>query len=109
MTGYPNFLRQDWLYQILSWQSKRKSGCFLDPRVEVNNVAMLVKLYRQNQQKFHDMIQMNRFKLTSRQKRSDAFLRQANNENCSVHFTAVGISALAMHLRYFFQNCLANY
>jgi len=109
MTGYPNFMKQEWLRQILSWQSRRRSGCFLDQRVEVSNVAQLLRLYRQNQQKFHDMIQMQNFKVTSRQKRSDAYLRQGSNENCSVHFTAVGVSALALHLRYFFDTCLTSY
>lgn len=28
--GYTNFLREDWLDKILSWQSKSESGCFIE-------------------------------------------------------------------------------
>lgn len=79
---------------------------------------MLVKLYHRNQQKFHEMMNRHfqehklerlRNKVTSRQKRSDAFLKQGNRENCSVHFTAVGITALAMHMRYFVDTCFPSY
>lgn len=93
--------------------------CFADARPQPpNSAVMLVKLYHQNQKKFHEL--MNRHfqqhkantqqnKVTSRQKRSDAFLRQGNQENCSVHFTAVGITAVGMHMRYFVDTCFPTY
>ncbi len=122
MTGYPNFFRRDWLMQILKWQSQRKSGCFLDTRAQPpSSVTSLVKLYHQDQKKFHEIMNHHfqqqklsqlQHKVTSRQKRSDAFLRQGqgnSNENCSVHFTAVGVTALAAHMRYFVDTCFPTY
>lgn len=118
MTGYPNFFRRDWLMQILGWQSQRKSGCFLDTRVQPSipptSLAMLVNLYHRNQEKFKEIMNQHfdqhkyANKAASRQKRSDAFLKQGNRESCSVHFTAVGITALGMHMRYFMDTCLVG-
>jgi hypothetical protein len=136
MAGFPNFLRRDWLLQILQWQSKRKSGCFVDPRlsgsggakrpppIQPSTAALLLTLYRTNRTKFFQLMDRHynhirptssdpyRQKVTSRQKRSDAFLRQgggAQGEECSVHFTAVGLSALGLHMRYFIDTCFAGY
>jgi len=78
MIGYPNFFKQDWLHQILSWQSPKLLGCFLDERPNENRVKI-----------WHELFQM-----------------KGRNEVCNVHFTALGIGALSLHLRYFFHTCL---
>lgn len=79
--GYTKFLKLSWLNEILSWQSE--SGCYIfdlgiDPTEENS-------------------------KQNSRVKRSDNTVGK-----CSIHFTAVAISAMAMHLRYFADTCLRN-
>lgn len=76
---------------------------------------MLLREY-QNQQSGHQSRKLDRpssmaiYENVHRVKRSDMLLDSGNAwEKCSVHFTSVGITALSLHLRYFFDTCLDAY
>ncbi|CAL8122478.1 unnamed protein product [Orchesella dallaii] len=107
LAGYTDFLQRDWLRRIISWQSVSTSGCFGGKRRRIPTIGMLVEEYQRKQQK-HNIRQSHR-RHGTRRKRSDMVLEDENRDKCSVHFTSVGITALSLHLRYFFDSCLDSY
>ncbi|CAG7833739.1 unnamed protein product [Allacma fusca] len=99
LAGYSHFLKRSWLENILSWQNQEDSvGCFLDMRRPEPSVEPSEDI-----KSILEVIQKAR-----RIKRSDNLVRLGAHD-CSVHFTAVCMGALAMHLRYFGDTCLRNY
>lgn len=81
LMGYTQFLKLTWLNKFLSWQSG-DCGCFV---LNLEEYSMG----------------------NGRVKRADNVVR-LGDEQCSVHFTTVALSALAMHLRYFGDSCLTE-
>jgi len=82
VVGYSDFLRPVWLRTLLLWLQKlsRRSACF--------------EYYRDK-----------RMRSSWRRKRADATI-EVGQTQCSVHFSAVGIMALSMHLRYMLERCV---
>jgi len=74
--GYTAFLRENWLDNVLSWQSSSDYGCFLKDRLSTD-----VGLKRQVTQK-----EMEEFGVNYRP-----------SEKCSPHLTAVGLVALSAY------------
>jgi len=86
--GYPNFLRQDWLDLVLSWQSKSDYGCFVRDR--------------EGMSKFMSTdIPVKR--LTTKTEKMEG--READ-EDCLPHFTSVSLVALASYWDYIEENCV---
>lgn len=90
LAGYQSFLKREWLRTILSWLNQSRAGCFLEPRRRVTVLDKLLQAF---------------VRTRKRMKRSDATIT-VNNENCSVHFTAVGATSLAVFMRHFVDTCL---
>ena len=104
LAGYQQFLKRQWLQKILSWQNADEElGCFIDffgkPEVEAQSGGGIAESSRVNSK-----VTKTAFSLR-RRKRADEVLKFGETQ-CSVHFTAVSLSALAMHLRYFADTCL---
>lgn len=80
--GYTNFLREDWLDRILSWQSKSDSGCFIqDPSYPAGVLSTDVPFKRRATQ-------------------NELFEGVQPNEKCLPHLTAVGLTALSVYWDY---------
>jgi hypothetical protein len=84
LLGYPNFMRQDWLREILSFQTTSNSGCIPDLYGEGKNTDSVV---------FADV------------KMDDGKIGQ---EACLVHLTSVSLMALSLNLRYMVDACAPN-
>jgi hypothetical protein len=97
LAGYTNFLRRDWLDAILSWQTKSGLGCFLDPEVTANSTnsdihrsfGVSAKIRRRRNELRTDWDHTN----------------SSKHETCLSHFTAMGIAATSIHLRYLVDTC----
>lgn len=77
--GYTNFLREDWLHRILSWQSKSVYGCFLKspqfPRdVITSDVGFNLKATKAEVEQLYE-----------------------SKEKCQPHFTATSLLALSVY------------
>lgn len=85
--GYPNFLRQDWLDLILSWQSKSDYGCFIREKRSRIKFMTTDKAVKRLATKSEEMegIQVN--------------------EDCLPHFTSVSLTALATYWDYLNEKC----
>lgn len=79
---YPNFLREDWLNRILSWQSKSEVGCFLkSAHYPANVISSDVGIKRQASSK-------------------EQALGDQPTEMCLPHFTATSLLALSTYFDY---------
>lgn len=80
--GYSNFLREDWLNRILSWQSKSDSGCFVrsaDTPMDIFSSDFGIK----------------------RKATSEEVVNGVHaNEECLPHFTATSLLALSAYYDY---------
>jgi hypothetical protein len=89
LLGYRAFLKSEWMYEILFWEQSLSpnSACFTDSEST-------------------DLTSDPASGSVRRKKRSDALIGMAGQEgHCSVHFTAVSVAALALHLRHFIEFC----
>jgi len=84
--GYSNFLREDWIDAVLSWQSKSSVGCFVNPELERKNYATtdkgIVRAFGEGE------------------------METTEKEMCLPHLTTTALSALAVQLRWYFDKCL---
>ncbi|CAL8128934.1 unnamed protein product [Orchesella dallaii] len=86
--GYPNFFREDWLENILTWQSRSEYGCFsYTPNAE--NVFPI----------------LNSMLLERQPTASEREKGILPNEKCGLPSTTVGLLSLAMHWDYMEENC----
>ncbi|OXA61336.1 hypothetical protein Fcan01_01077 [Folsomia candida] len=86
LAGYPNFLRNDWINEILTWQSKSDFGCFLNP----------------------DFLRY--FPTETGIPRKATVREQINGVNpeeiCLSHFSSTSLAALAVKLGWLHDHCL---
>lgn len=83
MKGYSNFLREDWLEKILSWQSKSDYGCFVnEPLFPLGIVSTDIGFQRQatTEELQQGVVQ--------------------SKEKCLPHFTSVSLTALSVYWDY---------
>jgi len=79
LVGFPNFLRVDWINDILSWMSATANGC-IAPDTKSGEGEFGYG--------FDDLA--------------------ANGEWCTIYETSVGMEILAMHLRYVLETCYGD-
>ncbi|CAL8068294.1 unnamed protein product [Orchesella dallaii] len=84
---YPNFFREDWIKNIVSWQSESEYGCFV-----------------------HDKGYLQRFwtsdaPITRRSSPEEKRKGLMPDEECLPHLTVYALSALAMSWDYMEENC----
>ncbi|XP_037024565.1 UPF0764 protein C16orf89 homolog [Bradysia coprophila] len=96
LLGYTQFLKVSWLKRLLSWQGE--TGCYSD------DPSILTTSHRNSKENK----QSRSSNTLHRVKRSDNKI-QMGSEKCSVHFTSVALSAMAMHVRYLGDTCLRHY
>lgn len=85
--GYTNFLREDWLLRILSWQSKSENGCFIkDPLSPIGLLST-------------DM----GFKRKATKKELEQGITQPK-EKCLPHLTAVAMTVVSVYYDYFMDS-----
>ncbi|OXA46999.1 UPF0764 protein C16orf89 homolog [Folsomia candida] len=84
--GYPNFLRKDWIQEILSWQSKSEYGCFLNPELNADYRTTEVRILREETEQERE-------------------IGVKSEEICYSHLTSTSLSALAMRLGCILDNC----
>ncbi|KAJ6633112.1 UPF0764 protein C16orf89 like [Pseudolycoriella hygida] len=89
MAGFRQFLNYSWYKTIASWQSKGSLGCFELPKTDFSKT--FDEIY--NIKKEHNRV-----------KRYDNVVL-AGSQSCSVHFTAISIAAIGVHLRYCIETC----
>ncbi|CAL8129034.1 unnamed protein product [Orchesella dallaii] len=86
--GYPNFFREDFLQNILSWQSRSDYGCF------------------RHEKDYKSAFTTSDEPLKRVTTRAESEKGLESDEMCLPHFTAVGLSALAVNWDYMEENCV---
>ena len=105
LAGYKDFLKPEWMYEILFWEKtlSTNSGCFTNMDTDSSG---------EDETEFGSELKSSQLpnQTQPRTKRSDAFINigTQDDQECSVHFTAVSMASLAIHLRYLLETCLLN-
>ncbi|CAL8128936.1 unnamed protein product [Orchesella dallaii] len=86
--GYPNFLREDWLESLLSWQSRSEYGCFT------------YNLSPESSYEFKESYFLERLSTPSEIEKGIL-----PKETCAFPTTTVGLLTLAIHWDYMEENC----
>ncbi|CAL8091974.1 unnamed protein product [Orchesella dallaii] len=82
---YPNFFREDWLLNIISWQSQSDYGCFIREKEPKATIVEPPIMRKPTPEELKDGVNPD--------------------EACLSHFTATSLSALAVGWGYFEERC----